>query len=121
MPLRWVRLKPLICRVAVGVAAAGLHGVGTRVGTPLDHAEGEVRAGELADGARADGSGGGAVERMDEGRRVGDGGRRRGGVRRGRGGHGDGAAAASAAHTTPAATRTVASPVERRVRAGSCR
>ena len=42
-----------MCGVAVGVAAAGLHGVGAGVGTPLDHAEGEVGTGELADGARA--------------------------------------------------------------------
>ena len=73
--------------VGVGVAAARLHGVGTGVRAPLDGAEGEVGAGELAHGARADRTGAGAVEGMDEGGRVGDGG---GGRRARRGVGGDG-------------------------------
>ena len=67
--------------VVVGVAPARLHCVRAGVRAPLDHAEGNVRSGELADSARGHGSGPRAVERMDEGRRVGVGGRARWGPR----------------------------------------
>ena len=63
--------------VVVRVATPGLHRVRAGVRAPLDHAEGDVRPGELAHGARADRSGPSAVERTDEGRRVGAGGRGR--------------------------------------------
>ena len=60
--------------VRVGVPAAGLDGVGAGVGAPLDHPERRVGAGELAHGARVDGPGAGAVEGVDQCRRVGEGG-----------------------------------------------
>ena len=54
-------------RVGVGVAPAGLHCVRAGVRAPLHHAEGDVGSGELAHGARADGSRPRSVERMDAG------------------------------------------------------
>ena len=63
--------------VRVGIPAAGLDGVGVGVGTPLHHAERDVRPWELAHGARVHRPGSGAVERMDEGCRVWKGGGRR--------------------------------------------
>ena len=59
--------------VRVGVPAARLNGVGDGVGAPLNHAEGRVGAREFTHGARDDRPGAGAVERMDERRRVGHG------------------------------------------------
>ena len=51
--------------VGVVVAAAGLDGVGSGVGAPLQHAERGVRTGELTHRARAHGPGAGAVECPD--------------------------------------------------------